>query len=124
MSVDFINLGYYFIFSFERKLVSHLAKGFDPFKPLSINTNATEAPALATCSNSSGSNMVGLKKQPVLYDSLQHHPLHQLQQKQVQQPIPLRGCVVDGQPMSRMEIHKANLATTIDYPVATSKEYM
>ncbi|XP_061392796.1 putative uncharacterized protein DDB_G0277255, partial [Musca vetustissima] len=81
---------------FESKLVSHLARGFDPFKPLSINTNAIESTTAATMasstapgnnsnssSNNTGSNI--MKKPSVLYDSLHHHPLHQMQQVQQQQ---------------------------------------
>ncbi|XP_017469284.1 PREDICTED: interferon regulatory factor 2-binding protein-like [Rhagoletis zephyria] len=114
---------------FERKLVSHLAKGFDPFQPLSINTNACVEP------NTTAGNVVLIKKPTVLYESLQHHPLHQLQvqqlqhtqqaqtshapmqlskmqQHQQQQQQHVTGSVVDGAQYSRMEIHKASLATT------------
>ncbi|XP_054730515.1 rho GTPase-activating protein 21 isoform X2 [Anastrepha obliqua] len=140
---------------FERKLVSHLAKGFDPFQPLSINTNACVDP------NATAGNVGLIKKPTVLYESLQHHPLHQLQVQQLQQTqqaqtsqMPLQlakmhaasssmgqhhqlqlqqqqqqqqqhhvtGSVVDGAQFSRMEIHKASLATTtIDH--APSSKY-
>ncbi|XP_037934924.1 rho GTPase-activating protein 21-A isoform X2 [Teleopsis dalmanni] len=113
---------------FESKLNSHMAKGFDPFKPLSINTNAIE-------SSAAPGNVILMKKPGVLYESLQHHPLHQmqiqqLQQTQLQQPkmhhlsnnngqsvseTTNSGSVVDGQHISRMEIHKASLATTIEH---------
>ncbi|XP_036221697.2 rho GTPase-activating protein 21 isoform X2 [Bactrocera oleae] len=127
---------------FERKLVSHLAKGFDPFQPLSINTNACVEPSASAAS----SNVMLIKKPTVLYESLQHHPLHQLQVQQLQQtqqaqtshaPMQLSklqqhqlqqqqqhasGSVVDGAQYSRMEIHKASLATTtIDH--APSNKY-
>ncbi|XP_049312251.1 serine-rich adhesin for platelets isoform X1 [Bactrocera dorsalis] len=127
---------------FERKLVSHLAKGFDPFQPLSINTSACVEPS-ATAAAAAG-NVVLIKKPTVLYESLQHHPLHQLQVQQLQQtqqaqtshaPMQLsklqqhqlqqqhqHGSVVDGVQYSRMEIHKASLATTtIDH--APSNKY-
>ncbi|XP_039958674.1 uncharacterized protein LOC120773705 isoform X2 [Bactrocera tryoni] len=116
---------------FERKLVSHLAKGFDPFQPLSINTSACVEPSATTAA---AGNVVLIKKPTVLYESLQHHPLHQLQVQQLQQtqqaqtshaPMQLsklqqhqlqqqhqHGSVVDGVQYSRMEIHKASLATT------------
>ncbi|XP_067640758.1 rho GTPase-activating protein 21 isoform X2 [Eurosta solidaginis] len=121
---------------FERKLVSHLAKGFDPFQPLSINTNACTDPNITT------SNVMVIKKPTVLYDSLHHHPLHQqqvqqTQQQQTQTPMQLMklqqqqqkqhqqhttNSVVDGTQYSRMEIHKASLATTtIDH--APSSKY-
>ncbi|XP_053948584.1 rho GTPase-activating protein 21 isoform X2 [Anastrepha ludens] len=141
---------------FERKLVSHLAKGFDPFQPLSINTNACVDP------NATAGNVGLIKKPTVLYESLQHHPLHQLQvqqlqqtqqaqtsqtplqlakmhaasssmgqhhqlqlqqqQQQLQQQHHVTGSVVDGAQFSRMEIHKASLATTtIDH--APSSKY-
>nr|XP_036221697.1 uncharacterized protein LOC106619260 isoform X2 [Bactrocera oleae] len=127
---------------FERKLVSHLAKGFDPFQPLSINTNACVEPS----ASAAASNVMLIKKPTVLYESLQHHPLHQLQVQQLQQtqqaqtshaPMQLSklqqhqlqqqqqhasGSVVDGAQYSRMEIHKASLATTtIDH--APSNKY-
>ncbi|XP_011182374.2 rho GTPase-activating protein gacF isoform X4 [Zeugodacus cucurbitae] len=130
---------------FERKLVSHLAKGFDPFQPLSINTNACVEPSATAAAG----NVMLIKKPTVLYESLQHHPLHQLQVQQLQQtqqahtthaPMQLTklqqqqlqqhqqqqqhvsGSVVDGAQYSRMEIHKASLATTtIDH--APSNKY-
>uniref|UniRef100_A0A1I8ND25 Uncharacterized protein n=1 Tax=Musca domestica TaxID=7370 RepID=A0A1I8ND25_MUSDO len=79
---------------FESKLVSHLARGFDPFKPLSINTNAIESATTTTVAasattatapgNSNNSSSIFLKKPSVLYDSLHHHPLHQMQVQQQQ----------------------------------------
>jgi len=57
-----------------------MSKGFDPFKPLSINTSALESSA----STSSSSTTTTVKKQSVLYESLQQHPLakyHQTQQQ-------------------------------------------
>lgn len=71
-------------FRFESKLVSHLARGFDPFKPLSINTNAIESSA---ASAAAPGNAI-MKKPSVLYDSLHHHPLHQMQVQQQQQQHP------------------------------------
>ncbi|XP_075156729.1 rho GTPase activating protein at 19D isoform X2 [Haematobia irritans] len=73
---------------FESKLVSHLARGFDPFKPLSINTNAIETQtattaAAAAAAASAAGNAI-MKKPSVLYDSLHHHPLHQMQVQQQQ----------------------------------------
>lgn len=70
-------------FRFESKLVSHLARGFDPFKPLSINTNAIESSAASAAPG----NAI-MKKPSVLYDSLHHHPLHQMQVQQQQQQHP------------------------------------
>lgn len=89
-----------------------------------------------------------IKKPTVLYESLQHHPLHQLQVQQLQQtqqaqtshaPMQLSklqqhqlqqqqqhasGSVVDGAQYSRMEIHKASLATTtIDHAPSNSELY-
>ncbi|XP_037807563.1 rho GTPase-activating protein 21 isoform X2 [Lucilia sericata] len=148
---------------FESKLNSHLSRGFDPFKTLSINTNTIE-------STSAPGNVIMMKKPGVLYDSLQHHPLAQMQvqQQQPQQqqqhhmpqqhhqvyqqttapkmtiiPIAVDAALkssssttpasttipttttttnqaststVDGHRYSRMEIHKASLATaTIDH---------
>ncbi|KAM7348294.1 rho GTPase activating protein at 19D isoform 2-T3 [Cochliomyia hominivorax] len=143
---------------FESKLNSHLSRGFDPFKTLSINTNTIE-------SSSAPGNVIMMKKPGVLYDSLQHHPLHQMQvqQQQLSQqhlpqqhphiyqqttapkttivPIAIAATsatpsstssitpittsaataaaanqasvsTVDGHRYSRMEIHKASLATT------------
>ncbi|XP_037727388.1 uncharacterized protein LOC119558185 isoform X3 [Drosophila subpulchrella] len=111
---------------FERKLVSHMSKGFDPFKPLSINTSALESSA----STSSSSTTTTVKKQSVLYESLQQHPLakyHQTQQQHQQhqqhQMTTSTTTTVDGQTSSRMELHKATLANaTIDpVPVGPSK---
>ncbi|TMW42203.1 hypothetical protein DOY81_012718, partial [Sarcophaga bullata] len=135
---------------FESKLNSHLSRGFDPFKTLSINTNTVE-------SSSAPGNVTMMKKPSVLYDSLQHHPLHQMQVQQQQHSqlyqqtsmapkttiVPIAtvaavntstctsaatapattisttttnqasaSSVVDGHRFSRMEIHKASLATT------------
>ncbi|XP_065363111.1 rho GTPase-activating protein 21 isoform X2 [Calliphora vicina] len=146
---------------FESKLNSHLSRGFDPFKALSINTNTIE-------SSAAPGNVIMMKKPGVLYDSLQHHPLAQMQVQQ-QQPqqhhhlpqqhphqyqqttapkttiipiavaatsagpsststsIPTSAATttnqasvstVDGHRYSRMEIHKASLATTtIDHQI-------
>lgn len=96
----------YCLCRFESKLVSHMSKGFDPFKPLSINTNAAAE---------STSTSIGVaKKQSVLYESLQQHPLHQMQAK-YQQSNSSSSSAVDGQTSSRMELHKATLANaTID----------
>ncbi|XP_050743601.1 serine-rich adhesin for platelets isoform X2 [Drosophila biarmipes] len=120
---------------FERKLVSHMSKGFDPFKPLSINTSAMESSA----STSSSSTTTTVKKQSVLYESLQQHPLakyhqtqhqhqqqhHQQHQQQHQQhqTTTTTTTTMDGQTSSRMELHKATLANaTIDpVPVGPSK---
>lgn len=106
-----------FIHSFERKLVSHMSKGFDPFKPLSINTSALESSA----STSSTSATTTVKKQSVLYESLQQHPLAKYHQTQQQTTTTT---TVDGQTSSRMELHKATLANaTIDpVPVGSSSE--
>lgn len=79
--------------SFERKLVTHMAKGFDPFKPLSINTAASDSALI-------------VKKPIALYETAQRHQHHALQPA---------SSVVDGQQSSRMEIHKATLASTVDY---------
>nr|NP_608396.2 Rho GTPase activating protein at 19D, isoform A [Drosophila melanogaster]AAF50897.2 Rho GTPase activating protein at 19D, isoform A [Drosophila melanogaster] len=100
---------------FERKLVSHMSKGFDPFKPLSINTSALESSA----STSSTSATTTVKKQSVLYESLQQHPLAKYHQTQQQTTTTT---TVDGQTSSRMELHKATLANaTIDpVPVGSS----
>lgn len=69
-------------------MVSHLARGFDPFKPLSINTNAIEqsTAAAAAAAAAAGTTTAIMKKQSVLYDSLQHHPLHQMQVQHQQHP--------------------------------------
>ncbi|XP_073833064.1 rho GTPase activating protein at 19D isoform X2 [Musca autumnalis] len=80
---------------FESKLVSHLARGFDPFKPLSINTNAIESATTTTSATtassaanaSSNSSSSIMKKPSVLYDSLHHHPLHQMQVQHQQHTI-------------------------------------
>lgn len=153
-------------FRFESKLNSHLSRGFDPFKTLSINTNTVE-------SSSAPGNVIMMKKPSVLYDSLQHHPLHQMQVQQQQHSqlyqqtsiapktaiVPIAtvaavntsactsaataaatapatttttattttnqasaSSVVDGHRFSRMEIHKASLATTtIDHQTNSSK---
>lgn len=148
---------------------SHLSRGFDPFKTLSINTNTIE-------SSSAPGNVIMMKKPGVLYESLQHHPLHQMQvqQQQLTQqqhlpqqhpqqlyqqttapkttivPIAIASTSatpssstsstnttaaatttanqasgvssVDGHRFSRMEIHKASLATTtIDHQTNSSK---
>ncbi|XP_004521713.1 uncharacterized protein LOC101460900 isoform X2 [Ceratitis capitata] len=130
---------------FERKLVSHLAKGFDPFQPLSINTNAASVDPNATTVVNAAGNVMLIKKPTVLYESLQHHPLHQLQVQQLQQTqqahasgnvivqhqlqqqqkqqlqLHTTGSVVDGAQYSRMEIHKASLATTTIDQAPTSK---
>lgn len=131
---------------------SHLSRGFDPFKTLSINTNTIESSVAA-------GNVVVVKKPGVLYESLQHHPLlhqSQIQQQQIYQqtavpkttiiPIaiattlpassitstitptsvattnPASISAVDGHRYSRMEIHKASLATTTtDHQTNSSK---
>ncbi|XP_030379307.1 rho GTPase-activating protein 21 isoform X2 [Scaptodrosophila lebanonensis] len=92
---------------FERKLVSHMSKGFDPFKPLSINTSALDSSGML------------VKKPGVLYDSLQHHPLHQMQQQQHQTKYQQHGgsSTVDGQTSSRMEVHKATVANATIEPM-------
>ncbi|KMZ10804.1 serine-rich adhesin for platelets isoform X4 [Drosophila simulans] len=95
---------------FERKLVSHMSKGFDPFKPLSINTSALESSA----STSSSSATTTVKKQSVLYESLQQHPLAKYHQTQQQSTTTT---TVDGQTSSRMELHKATLANATIDPV-------
>ncbi|KAL7745107.1 hypothetical protein ACLKA6_008167 [Drosophila palustris] len=87
---------------FESKLVSHMSKGFDPFKPLSINTNAA--------AESTSASIGVAKKQSVLYESLQQHPLHQMQAKYQQSNASISSSAVDGQTSSRMELHKATLA--------------
>ncbi|XP_070075124.1 rho GTPase-activating protein 21-A isoform X1 [Drosophila takahashii] len=111
---------------FERKLVSHMSKGFDPFKPLSINTSAMESSA-STSSSSTVTSTV--KKQSVLYESLQQHPLAKYHQTQHQHQTATT--TVDGQTSSRMELHKATLANaTIDPmppslpPVAPSSKFV
>ncbi|EDV30051.2 uncharacterized protein Dana_GF15986 [Drosophila ananassae] len=112
---------------FERKLVSHMSKGFDPFKPLSINTSAMESSGgggiATTTIASSSSTSTTVKKQSVLYDSLQQHPLAKLTHHQHQQHHQIT--TVDGQTGSRMELHKATLANaTIDpIPPAAGNKY-
>lgn len=127
-------------FSFERKLVSHMSKGFDPFKPLSINTSALESSGggvgvgvggggsvannSTTTASSSSSISTTVKKQSVLYDSLQQHPLaskltsHQHHQHQHQHHHQISA--VDGQTGSRMELHKATLANATIDPIPTA----
>ncbi|XP_034136151.1 GTPase-activating protein pac-1 isoform X5 [Drosophila guanche] len=95
---------------FERKLVSHMSMGFDPFKPLSINTSALEAASASTSAAAAAAAASTVKKQSVLYESLQQHPLAKYQHQQQQSTN-----TVDGQTSSRMELHKATLANaTID----------
>lgn len=102
-----------------------MSKGFDPFKPLSINTSA------ASESSSSSSTS---KKQSVLYESLQQHPLHQMQAKYQQSNSSTISSshshsTVDGQVMSsntssssnRMELHKATLANATIESTPSSK---
>ncbi|XP_034672245.1 uncharacterized protein LOC117903844 isoform X4 [Drosophila subobscura] len=101
---------------FERKLVSHMSMGFDPFKPLSINTSALEAASASTSAAAAAAAAAAstVKKQSVLYESLQQHPLAKYQHQQQQQQQQSTN-TVDGQTSSRMELHKATLANaTID----------
>ncbi|XP_070132467.1 rho GTPase-activating protein gacU isoform X4 [Drosophila bipectinata] len=116
-----------------------MSKGFDPFKPLSINTSAMESSGgggsvanNSTTTTSSSSTTTSVKKQSVLYESLQQHPLakyqqltshhqqhHHHQQQQQQQQIH-QISAVDGQTGSRMELHKATLANATIDPIPSA----
>lgn len=78
-----------------------MARGFDPFRPLCINTNTNNniastvtttvsttttttmtANDIETASSAAGNAILAKKPSSVLYESLQHHPLHQMQVQQ------------------------------------------
>lgn len=91
-----------------------MSKGFDPFKPLSINTSAASEA-------SSAASVALAKKQSVLYESLQQHPLHQMHAKYQQSTSSSGASAVDGQNSSRMELHKATLANATFESVPSSE---
>lgn len=93
-----------------------MSKGFDPFKPLSINTNASGA-----SESSSAASVALAKKQSVLYESLQQHPLHQMHAKFQQSSSSVGTSAVDGQNTSRMELHKATVANATFESTPSSK---
>lgn len=87
-----------------------MSKGFDPFKPLSINTSALESSASTSSTSTSTTSTTVKKQSAVLYESLQQHPLAKYHQTST--------TTVDGQSSSsRMELHKATLANATIDPV-------